>query len=205
MAVAVGLNINTLTIIDFFSTNEAARSIVVRQAESGNSGTTISYNDAKQELDKLGLPIGWNKGWGAPRADTVFGAGRPWNEPWNDLFAPFLGWLMTAFAATLGAPFWFDVLNKIMVIRSTVKPHEKSREEGSEDRQVAGVKTEAEGSAGTPPSAGLKTGSPPTDGFVPEWEKYPGPADPESEIDGCDAIEVATSDEDLPVAEGGVA
>jgi len=27
------------------------------------------------------------------------------------------------------------VLNKIMVIRATVKPHEKSREEGSEDRQ----------------------------------------------------------------------
>ena len=43
--------------------------------------------------------------------------------------------LLTAFAVTLGAPFWFDVLNKIMVVRSTVKPHEKSQEEGSEDRQ----------------------------------------------------------------------
>jgi len=42
---------------------------------------------------------------------------------------------MTAFAVSLGAPFWFDILNKIMVIRSTVKPREKSREEGSEDRQ----------------------------------------------------------------------
>jgi hypothetical protein len=29
----------------------------------------------------------------------------------------------------MGAPFWFDVLNKVMVIRSTVKPHEKSPEE----------------------------------------------------------------------------
>jgi hypothetical protein len=33
----------------------------------------------------------------------------------------------------LGAPFWFDVLNKFMVIRSTVKPHEKRPEEASED------------------------------------------------------------------------
>ena len=46
----------------------------------------------------------------------------------------FFGWLMTAFAVMLGAPFWFDMLNKFMVIRSTVKPREKSREEGSEDR-----------------------------------------------------------------------
>ena len=47
-----------------------------------------------------------------------------------------IGWLITAFAATLGAPFWFDTLNKIMVIRSTVKPTEKSLPEGSEDRKT---------------------------------------------------------------------
>jgi hypothetical protein len=47
-----------------------------------------------------------------------------------------LGFLTTALAGMLGAPFWFDVLNKVMVIRSTVKPHEKSPEEASEDRQI---------------------------------------------------------------------
>ena len=47
-----------------------------------------------------------------------------------------VGYVATAAALTLGAPFWFDVLNKIMVIRSTVKPREKSQEEGSEDRKV---------------------------------------------------------------------
>jgi len=55
---------------------------------------------------------------------------------WEDLGAPVLGWLLTAVAAMLGAPFWFDVLNQIMVIRSTVKPHEKSGEEASRDRQA---------------------------------------------------------------------
>jgi hypothetical protein len=43
------------------------------------------------------------------------------------------GWLITAFAIMLGAPFWFDVLGKIMVIRSTVKPTEKSPTEASKD------------------------------------------------------------------------
>ena len=46
-----------------------------------------------------------------------------------------MGWLATAAAVTLGAPFWFDALNKMMVIRSTVKPAEKSPPEGSEDRK----------------------------------------------------------------------
>ena len=45
----------------------------------------------------------------------------------------FLGWLLTALAVSMGAPFWFDLLNKFIVIRSTVKPKEKSPEEKSKD------------------------------------------------------------------------
>jgi hypothetical protein len=43
------------------------------------------------------------------------------------------GWLLTAIAMTLGAPFWFDTLNKFMVVRSTIKPQEKSGVEASKD------------------------------------------------------------------------
>ena len=46
-----------------------------------------------------------------------------------------LGWLVTAFGLSFGAQFSFDLLNKMMVIRSTVKPHEKSPEEASHDHQ----------------------------------------------------------------------
>lgn len=38
-----------------------------------------------------------------------------------------MGWLMTAFAVTLGAPFWFDVLSKLMTLRSTLKPKDGGR------------------------------------------------------------------------------
>ena len=44
------------------------------------------------------------------------------------------GLLLTGFAISHGAPFWFDLLNKFMVIRSTVKPAEKSQEQPSKDR-----------------------------------------------------------------------
>jgi hypothetical protein len=46
-----------------------------------------------------------------------------------------LGLFLTAAAISLGAPFWFDLLNKLMVVRARVKPKEKSADEGSEDRK----------------------------------------------------------------------
>ena len=52
---------------------------------------------------------------------------------WPLLATHWLGWLLTAFAVSFGAPFWFDLLNRFMVVRSTVKPKEKSPEEGSKD------------------------------------------------------------------------
>jgi len=75
----------------------------------------------------LKLPIGWDRGLPQhPGSD-----GKPATD-WLEVIA---GLLITALATTLGAPFWFDLLNKVMVVRSTVKPHEKSPEEASEDKQ----------------------------------------------------------------------
>jgi hypothetical protein len=53
----------------------------------------------------------------------------------SSLLSVLAGWFLTAIAMTLGAPFWFDLLNQIMVIRSTIKPQEKSGPEASKDPQ----------------------------------------------------------------------
>jgi hypothetical protein len=77
------------------------------------------------------LPIGWTAGW-----ETIGRQSIPYSAPWwKNIAVALFGWLMTALAATMGAPFWFDLLNRVMVIRSTVKPHEKSPEEASQDHQ----------------------------------------------------------------------
>ena len=76
---------------------------------------------------------------GAPRARAAILRDRP-DGPSRDgswWVLKVFGLLLTGIAVSLGAPFWFDVLNKFMVIRSTVKPHEKSLPEGSEDRRPA--------------------------------------------------------------------
>ncbi len=35
-----------------------------------------------------------------------------------------LGWILTAVAISMGAPFWFDMLNKVVAVRSSVKPQD---------------------------------------------------------------------------------
>jgi hypothetical protein len=48
-----------------------------------------------------------------------------------------LGWMLTAAAGSLGAPFWFDLLNKFITIRSAgKKPEEKEAEkQKAKDKQ----------------------------------------------------------------------
>jgi hypothetical protein len=207
LGVALALNINIITIADYLYRNDAARTTLVARAQTAATDTAYlqrSYSETMATLDSVGLPIGWTQGWGAPRRSSEgasFGV-------WNFVLAPLLGILFTALAATVGAPFWFDALNKMMVVRSTVKPHEKSREEASEDRQapaqpapevVVERETSADGGGDSTRGGVVRTSS----------VGLGTPRDRDSGEDGCDAemadAEVAvTSDEDLPAAQGGV-
>jgi hypothetical protein len=99
-------------------------------AKKGSS----AKNDAKspedkldgvsQEIRKLGLPLGW--GTDDPRTALPTGL--------SAFLYKIFGLLLTAIAVSLGAPFWFDMLNRIMVVRATVKPREKSPDEPAVDR-----------------------------------------------------------------------
>jgi hypothetical protein len=207
LSVAVGLNLNTITIVDYLYRNDAAREGIVARAgvASADAGyLDRSYKTVKGDLESMSLPIGWEAGWGAPRPGVDGGV-------WNNVFAPFLGWFLTAFAASLGAPFWFDVLNKVMVIRSTVKPHEKSPEEASEDRQKPAVQQmgPATQSAETPAALGFVGSGAATAAPAPaaaQPESTPMAADTEGDVDGCEVdIGDPTPDEALPAAKGGVA
>ena len=100
----------------------------------------------KTQLNALSLPIGWFHessstgiaGKIGNNTDDASGFRRanflviPWERDdgrWG-LTVEFhiVGWILTALAASLGAPFWFDVLNKIMSIRSAGKaPEEKPK------------------------------------------------------------------------------
>ena len=54
---------------------------------------------------------------------TDEGKGLYWN-----CVAKVFGLLLTGLAISLGAPFWFDMLNKVSVIRTAIKPKEAAEE-----------------------------------------------------------------------------
>jgi hypothetical protein len=215
LGVAVALNVDTIAIGNYLYTHPAARAAVVARAEAAAQTAntdSIDYKRARAGLDSLQLPIGWTgitlaKPWvkvtvkqpgGKAKVETHV---RPASWWWAWVLSPLLGWLVTGFAATMGAPFWFDILNKVMVIRSTVKPREKSPEEGSEDRQPK------QGSDGTADRSTLTlvgaTSPPEPDRPANDT---PAPPDDDTDVDGCDVTDGAmTLDENLPQAEGGVA
>ena len=215
LAVALALNVNTITLADYLYRNDSARQAIVARAQTAVADTGYlhrSYQEAKATLDSANLPIGWSKGWGAPRPLSE----RTHADIWFDGIAPVLGLFLTALAATFGAPFWFDLLNKMMVIRSTVKPHEKSGEESSEDRQSPKEKKTEPPLEDTGKSSDESIDASravvlraPVRPLLSTPTRPPSPRDEKSSEDGCDVemagVNVVTHDEDLPSAEGGVA
>jgi hypothetical protein len=123
---AVVFNLDTLATAQILATNPASRDAVVASVstvtEAGAQGTTPEK--AIELLNDLELGIGWDSGHFTPAGlQELPGYALP-RIP---------GWLFTAFAVTLGAPFWFDTLMRFSNIRAAgVKP--KSVEEQAAEK-----------------------------------------------------------------------
>ncbi len=121
LAVAIAINADTITIARTLSHDTAMRSSLVAAAqeyakrpETVGDKVNSPEDRVKENLDKiqkLGLPIGWS----SDDERIVPKEFTPW-------LLKLFGWLLTAMAISLGAPFWFDLLNKFMNARSTLKP-----------------------------------------------------------------------------------
>jgi hypothetical protein len=128
IALTVLLNVDTIKLAQSLWNNPVARQatadLAQKYVDQHKDGlqTQQQLQQQANELANLGqqlpFPFGWHE--------------RPPMQPlfWLETFT---GWLITTLALSLGAPFWFDTLNKFMVVRSTVKPREKSGAEPSKD------------------------------------------------------------------------
>ena len=108
--------------------------------EAGDDAAA-AYNKSISDLQKTGIPMGWNDQdqrrmlglseiygplpkdgfWSKllhyPWVYTV----SFWEHCWQ--FLPLIfGWFLTALAASLGAPFWFDTLSRVVNIRNAGRP-----------------------------------------------------------------------------------
>ncbi|MBM3555897.1 MAG: hypothetical protein FJX47_10125 [Alphaproteobacteria bacterium] len=98
------------------ATAAAAQAYVANQGSSGGEKLDLASQAeiARKALESHPAPIGWPRGDGQKGffmqvVDHV-GKGGLWL---------IVGWLITAFAVSLGAPFWFDALQKLINLRGT--------------------------------------------------------------------------------------
>jgi hypothetical protein len=129
--VTVAANADTLQITRRLWSNPTLRTAVVEEAKSRaqepRPTVSVEYPDpdapdnpvvtrldnsiiSDQERSMLGQVLGWQTD---PQDEP--------SSPWARWPQRVLGWLLTVLAASLGAPFWFDLLNKFMNVRSAGK------------------------------------------------------------------------------------
>jgi hypothetical protein len=72
-----------------------------------------------------------------------FSCGEKWCYFFRLLYYHFFGFLITALAISLGAPFWFDLLNKLMKLRSSQKESTNSSGTSNSNNTVTALKREA--------------------------------------------------------------
>jgi len=187
LGLAVGFNINTLALADYLYVNPSQRQALVANAEGMAKSATGEAPDAgklKDEFADMSLPVGW----GRVNTEAATAKTSGIAKFWSDYLAVALGWLLTAFAVTLGAPFWFDVLNKIVMFRTSLKPPASSQ-------------ADAAPTLATPGNAAPQIN-------VPQPSTVPPAAAAATsvQLDGCGGTPVVqTLDENLPSAHGGVA
>ncbi len=105
VTITLAINADSLNIARGLWTAPAVRDAITAQARAG---ATLNAD----QIDKLGQLVGW----------TAMLATDPW--AWISRIA---GWIITIVAVSMGAPFWFDVLNKFVNLRNAGKPPDESR------------------------------------------------------------------------------
>ncbi len=125
---AVALNIDPVRIANDLAVDDSLRAAVVAQAETLTSSgePVLTYDKARDELAAIGFPIGWT----STPPEATCGA-TWWSCSSGFMLRMFFGWLITGLAVMLGAPFWFDIINKLVGLRSAVKPKKEEPPEAS--------------------------------------------------------------------------
>jgi hypothetical protein len=97
----------------------AAAEARVKQSVTEDTNSEANISELRDELSELKLPIGWSGDPDSPKKTP---------GTFIEVIIKLAGILFTAFAVTLGASFWFDLLSKIVNLRSSGKKPEKAEQ-----------------------------------------------------------------------------
>lgn len=115
LTISIGFNVNTFRVADELYRNQNLRAVVSAQVGmmTGDASKKTDISTLK-DLEKAGLPIGWE-------GYSLIEDPCSWHGVYV-FFPSLIGWLVTAFAISFGAPFWFNVLGKLISARAPAKP-----------------------------------------------------------------------------------
>lgn len=128
IVLVVSLNIDSVHIgRTLFAVHSPLREALVEQAKPFLSSHNDTLEHVTAAISSVSLPIGWGEfRW------------KGLDQTAADILSRFPGWLITALAVSLGAPFWFDLLNKFVNIRGSGKAPEEGPKEPKEVPQPKG-------------------------------------------------------------------
>ena len=124
IAIAVAMNADTFHITDRLLTDETIRSSISQMASQVET-TSLTPDDLADELGivtgavsdslkQLPLPIG--------RDQIILQAQAEAEKQWSfPIPRKYLGWLVTGIAVSMGSSFWFDLLKKVVNVKSAGK------------------------------------------------------------------------------------
>ncbi len=92
--------------VDQVKANPEATADRVKEAEEKSKAAKDAFETAASIAQSAGLHFGWKDWW----------AGNP---TFTDILAKIAGLVVSIFAISLGAPFWFDLLQRFMQVRAT--------------------------------------------------------------------------------------
>jgi len=109
-------NVSTINVAQRMWTASVSREAVVAAAGTVQPGQKLdSVATTTQSLAQLQLPVGWDAA-----ARSVWSGGAWFPLSWTaGQWAMVAGWLLTAVLVMLGGPFWFDVLGRLVSLRSS--------------------------------------------------------------------------------------
>jgi hypothetical protein len=118
--VVVLANADTIKVAKSLLHDDTVRGAVVSAAESAIQSKDPNGEKALlQQAESLGLPFGWTATLDIDKKDagTIFAS----------CLMKIVGLGVSILAVSLGAPFWFDVLSKIVNVRATGKPPQEKQ------------------------------------------------------------------------------
>jgi hypothetical protein len=159
LVIVVALNVDTISLITNLSNNTAQRAAIVSAAQGAtnaqNNATNVQNNTQtiQNNIKSLQPFIGWSST--GPNSTLPVPADF-WGWVYWILYK-IVGLLATILAVSLGAPFWFDLLNKFMAFRSSgpvPQPRTGPSESTGTSQQLAITVTNASPNT-PPPGAGV--------------------------------------------------